>query len=80
MATHYQGTIAEIRALDAYIKLVRASESVVGRIGQNLRAEDGLTLSQFRGARIALASWVVVPARSRPQDSQEQRQYDDGCR
>ncbi len=58
MATHYQGTIAEIRALDAYIKLVRASESVVGRIGQNLRAEDGLTLSQFG---VLEALWHLGP-------------------
>ena len=58
MATHYQGTIAEIRALDAYIKLVPASESVVGRIGQNLRAEDGLTLSQFG---VLEALWHLGP-------------------
>lgn len=47
MGIRYKGTKAENRALDAYIKLVRASESVVGRLGQNLRAEDDLTLSQF---------------------------------
>ena len=47
MGTHYQGTKAEVRALDAYIKLLRASDSIVGRLGQNLRAEDELTLSQF---------------------------------
>lgn len=58
MATHYQGTIAEIRALDAYIKLVLASESVVGRIGQNLRAEDGLPLSQFG---VLEALWHLGP-------------------
>ena len=47
MGIRYKGTKAENRALDAYIKLVRASESVVGRLGQNLRAEDDLPLSQF---------------------------------
>ena len=47
MGIRYKGTKAENRALDAYIKLVRASESVVGRLVQNLRAEDDLTLSQF---------------------------------
>ena len=58
MATHYQGTMAEIRALNAYIKLVRASESVFGRIGQNLRAEGGLTLSQFG---VLEALWHLGP-------------------
>ena len=47
MGTRYKGTKAEVRALDAYIKLVRASESIVGRLGQSLRVEDELTLSQF---------------------------------
>ena len=58
MATHYQGTMAEIRAHNAYIKLVRASESVFGRIGQNLRAEGGLTLSQFG---VLEALWHLGP-------------------
>ena len=47
MGTRYKGTKAEVRALDAYIKLVRASESIVGRLGRSLRVEDELTLSQF---------------------------------
>ena len=47
MGTRYKGTKAEVRALDAYIKLVRASESIVGQLGQSLRVEDELTLSQF---------------------------------
>ena len=47
MGPRYKGTKAEVRALDAYIKLVRASESIVGRLGQSLRVEDELTLSQF---------------------------------
>lgn len=58
MGTHHQGSKAAVRALDAYIKLVRASESVVGRIGQNLRAEDGLTLSQFG---VLEALWHLGP-------------------
>ena len=35
-----------------------ASESVVGRIGQNLRAEDGLPLSQFG---VLEALWHLGP-------------------
>ena len=50
--------MAEIRAHNAYIKLVRASESVFGGIGQNLRAEGGLTLSQFG---VLEALWHLGP-------------------
>ncbi len=46
MGTHYKGTKEEIQALDAYIKLVRASESLTGRVQSHL-AEAGLTVSQF---------------------------------
>ncbi len=46
MGTHYKGTREEIQALDAYIKLVRASESVTGRIQRHL-GDAGLTVSQF---------------------------------
>ena len=53
MGTHYKGTEREIRALDAYIKLLRATESVVARLSHQLRDENGLTVSQF-GALEAL--------------------------
>lgn len=46
MATHYQGTEAEIRALDAYIKLSRAADSLTARIHRHLDASR-LTISQF---------------------------------
>ncbi len=46
MGTHYRGSEEERRALDAYIKLMRATESVTGRINNHLR-EHGLTASQF---------------------------------
>ena len=46
MGTHYQGTEKEIRALNAYIKLLRAAESVTARLSQELR-DDDLTMSQF---------------------------------
>ncbi len=46
MGTHYQGSDTEIRALNTYIKLMRAAESVTGRINQHLNANK-LTVSQF---------------------------------
>jgi MarR family 2-MHQ and catechol resistance regulon transcriptional repressor len=52
MATRHQGTAAEKRALDAYIKLRRAVNSVSLREGEVMRA-SGLTESQF-GALEAL--------------------------
>ncbi|MBT4501581.1 MAG: MarR family transcriptional regulator [Gemmatimonadetes bacterium] len=53
MGTHFNGTEREVRALDAYIKLLRATESVVARLSHQLRDENGLTVSQF-GALEAL--------------------------
>jgi MarR family 2-MHQ and catechol resistance regulon transcriptional repressor len=44
--TRYKGTSEEVRALNAYVKLIRASESVSARIHRHL-AEDGLSISQF---------------------------------
>jgi MarR family 2-MHQ and catechol resistance regulon transcriptional repressor len=46
MPTHYQGTEKERTALDAYIKLTRAGESVNQRINSRLH-EHNLTTSQF---------------------------------
>lgn len=45
MGTHRQGTKAEIAALEAYLKLVRAAESVTAR--SHLALPAGLTLTQF---------------------------------
>lgn len=45
MGTHYRGTAAEITALNAYIKLLRAAESVAARTHDDL--PPGLTLTQF---------------------------------
>jgi len=45
MGTHYQGTKAETDALNAYIKLMRAAESVTARAHSVLPKE--ITLSQF---------------------------------
>jgi len=45
MGTHYRGTPAEVAALDAYIKLMRAADSVTARAHAGL--PKGLTLAQF---------------------------------
>ncbi len=44
--THYQGTEAQERALDTYIKLMRASDTLTARI-KRLLAKENLTLSQL---------------------------------
>lgn len=46
MGTHFQGTPEEIRALDVYIKLLRAADAVTQRINRRFK-EYGLTVSQF---------------------------------
>jgi MarR family transcriptional regulator, 2-MHQ and catechol-resistance regulon repressor len=46
MGTHYQGTKKEVRALDAFIKLVRAAESVSSRVESHF-SRLGITASQF---------------------------------
>lgn len=46
MPTHYRGQPDEVRALDTYIKLNRAAESVSQRINAHL-ADLDLTISQF---------------------------------
>jgi len=52
MPTHYKGNKQDTATLNAYINLVRASETVLARAGEDL-AEKGLTLAQF-GALEAL--------------------------
>ncbi len=46
MPTHYQGTNQETRALNAYIKLMRATDSVQNQLDLALH-EYGLTENQF---------------------------------
>lgn len=46
MPTHYQGTPKERNTLNAFIKLMRASESVNNRLNKHL-SEANLTVSQF---------------------------------
>jgi MarR family transcriptional regulator, 2-MHQ and catechol-resistance regulon repressor len=52
MGTRYVGTKEETRALNAFIKLVRAAQSVSGRVESRF-SEIGLSVSQF-GALEAL--------------------------
>ena len=52
MPTHYKGNKEDRRALDAYINLARASETIFARLGAGLEGR-GLTLGQF-GALEAL--------------------------
>lgn len=52
MGTHYKGTEEEVRALDSYIKLLRAAESTTARLNRHMAAYK-LTVSQF-GALEAL--------------------------
>jgi MarR family 2-MHQ and catechol resistance regulon transcriptional repressor len=52
MGTRYRGRAAEVRALDAYIKLLRATRSVTARLERTL-ANEGVTDTQF-GALEAL--------------------------
>jgi MarR family 2-MHQ and catechol resistance regulon transcriptional repressor len=44
--TNYKGTKDEARALSAYVKLVRASESITARIQRHV-TQAGLSVSQF---------------------------------
>jgi MarR family transcriptional regulator, 2-MHQ and catechol-resistance regulon repressor len=47
MPTHFNGTAAERAALDAYIKLMRASSAINSRLMPLLQAEFGVTSSQL---------------------------------
>lgn len=46
MGTHYEGNKKEKRTLDAFIKLMRATESINSRLNRHLSGAD-LTVSQF---------------------------------
>jgi len=46
MATHYKGSSTQLRALDAYIKLTRASETLAAALSRPL-AREGLTTGQL---------------------------------
>jgi MarR family transcriptional regulator, 2-MHQ and catechol-resistance regulon repressor len=57
LGTHHQGSETERVALDAFIKLRRAAESVSGRVNRHL-ADAGLTESQFG---VLEALWHLGP-------------------
>ncbi len=46
MGTHYNGSEEDKKTLNAFIKLMRASESINGRLSRHL-SDANLTLSQF---------------------------------
>lgn len=46
MGTHFKGNAAEVRALDAYIKMMRAANSATASVSRALN-DDHLTISQF---------------------------------
>jgi MarR family 2-MHQ and catechol resistance regulon transcriptional repressor len=46
MPTHFKGTDEQVNTLNAFIKLMRASESINNRLNRHL-SEAGLTVSQF---------------------------------
>ncbi len=46
MPTHYQGSPREIQALDTFIKLTRATDSLLSRLAHR-NTHPGLTTSQF---------------------------------
>lgn len=46
MGTHYQGNKNEVKTLNAFIKLMRATESLNNRLNKHL-ADADLTVSQF---------------------------------
>jgi MarR family transcriptional regulator, 2-MHQ and catechol-resistance regulon repressor len=47
VASHHKGTDEERAALDAYIKLMRATSAINGRLMPALQAEAGVTSSQL---------------------------------
>lgn len=62
MGTHYKGSLEEIRALDAYIKLLRSTQSVGDRIARHQAVPD-LNDSQF-GALEALYHLGPLPQKT----------------
>jgi len=47
MGTHYKGTPREVLALNGFIKLMRATNSLGGNLSRNLADKADLTMSQF---------------------------------
>jgi MarR family transcriptional regulator, 2-MHQ and catechol-resistance regulon repressor len=53
MGTHYKGSEDEVLTLNAFIKLMRASESINNRLNRHL-SENDLTVSQFGTLEVLL--------------------------
>ncbi len=47
MPTKYRGNAAEVRALNTFIKLMRATDALGGSLARALASEADLTMSQF---------------------------------
>ncbi|HEX2780204.1 MAG TPA: MarR family transcriptional regulator, partial [Gemmatimonadaceae bacterium] len=47
MPSHHRGSPREVQALDAFVKMTRASSTVTGRLTQRLQQEHDLTESQL---------------------------------
>ena len=47
MPTHYKGSQRDVVALDAFVKLVRAADTVTGRLYGPMQSEHGITESQL---------------------------------
>ena len=60
MATHYNGTVEERAALDAYIKLMRSTVAINSTLFPPLQAEFGITPSQL-GVLEALSHLGPMP-------------------
>ena len=60
MGTHYQGRAAEVRALDALIKLMRCASTMQERLGGRLR-HHRLTENQFGILEILLHRGPLEP-------------------
>lgn len=60
MGTHYKGTPAEVTALDTFIKLMRAADSVSDRSHAIL--PKGLTMAQFGVLEILLHRGPICPS------------------
>ena len=47
MPTHYKGSQRDVVALDTFVKLVRAADTVTGRLYGPMQREHGITESQL---------------------------------
>ena len=79
MPTHYRGSAQERAALDAYIKLMRAADSVTARLDPLMRAAD-LTVGQFGALEALLHLGPLCQRDLGPQAPAQRRQHHGGGR